>query len=466
MQNRQRRNALNRQTLGRLFRIFVASALLIFGSLGIVLNLYRVASAIFVLAALFIFIAHYLNVRNSTIDPSLRQLEALEEVAKGNFDVDLSGGENASELVQASGEALEGLVANVRGIVNQVIDTTELQESILAGLDEGVIATDRRGRLRLETKLVPDLLARSSSSDIEHIFLRNVNYNHLWSIMAYAMDRNEKIEEEIRVSTDSGIKIIEVYAASLMLGNDTEGALAVLRDVTKLRQLENVRRDFVANVSHELKTPLTSIRGYIDLLDSPNRTREQVQQFTQIISIEADRLQSLIEDLLDLSEIEAGDKQRAVSVERTYFYQVADESLEELGHQIMQKNITVHLEVDPDLSIEANKTRIQQLLGNLISNAVKYNNDGGEIWIRSQVEKNRLMISVEDSGLGIPVEDQERIFERFYRVNKSRSQDIEGTGLGLSIVKHIANLYGGQIVVESTPGEGTKFTVVFPRQPH
>ena len=462
MQKKQIRKSLVKSSISKILFILLSSALLILGVLGLIFDRYLGASIVSILASIVLLTYHILKEKRELHDPTILQIEGMEELAKGNLNVDFSVGPHATDMVRIAGQNLEELARSVEEVVSRIRDTSDLQDSILSGLNEGVLATDMRGKIRLETEKVSELLARTTEAQIEHIFLRNFNYNRVWSLMVEAMDRNETVEEEVNIHSEFGTKIVEVYATPLMREEEMDGALAVLRDVTRMKHLESVRKDFVGNVTHELKTPLTSIRGYVDLIDNPNRTTEEIQQFTQIIGIEAERLQRLIEDLLELSEIEAGDREYS-KVDYTYLYQAADEAIEDVYLLANKKRINIHLEIDPDLRIQANPRRIQQLLVNLISNAIKYNNDGGDVWIRSNVEKNRVMLIVEDNGFGIPEEDQERIFERFYRVDKSRNQEVEGTGLGLSIVKHIANLYGGQVVLDSEVDKSTKFTVIFPR---
>ena len=253
---------------------------------------------------------------------------------------------------------------------------------------------------------------------------------------------------------------VNVYTRDSSSG--TRGALAVIRDVSHMKQLERMREDFVANVTHELKTPLTSISGYIDLLRSKPRSPEDAEQFYEIIDIEADRLQFLISDLLELSEIQTGDVHHNKN-EIFYLYSTVDELFVELEPLASKHQVQLHLLVDPDFQIRANASRMKQLLMNLLSNAIKYNRPGGDVWVESIQERGRGIIVVRDNGIGIPEEDLPRIFERFYRVSKSRSTALGGTGLGLAIVKHIASLYGGSVHVRSALGEGTSFTITFPQ---
>ena len=222
-----------------------------------------------------------------------------------------------------------------------------------------------------------------------------------------------------------------------------------------------MRREFVANVTHELKTPLTSIRGYVELLQDEKRDAQTRAKFYEIIGIEADRLQRLIDDLLELSRIE-NSLQKAPETKRTDVSKIALETLEHLSPMARERQVTFSSELTPELTIRADPDRMVQLFTNLIQNAVKYNRPGGSVLVATQAVRGMAVIRVEDTGLGIPQESLPRIFERFYRVDKGRSRELGGTGLGLSIVKHIVQLYGGDISVDSVVEKGTVFQVRFP----
>ncbi len=386
----------------------------------------------------------------------------IDRMIAGDFTEPIQTGTSMPKWTNQIAEALNLLQKDALLLLESTQEHNATQTAILSGLNEGVLSTDQHGLVKSENALAAKLLhaAPAANGQGDYLYLRGVNYNYVWNLMEKSMDLGKPHVEEINISGEGELRVIEVYTAPLDFG-DEEGALAVLCDVTHVKQLERLREDFVANVSHELKTPLTSIRGYIDLLRSHRRKPQEAEQFYEILEIEADRLQSLIDDLLELSEIQAGDAQRARN-ERVFLYQVADDVLTEIEPLAAKMDVTLHLEVDPDLMVRANRTRMKQLFTNLVSNAVKYNRPGGDVWVRASRERDRVTIEVKDNGIGIPMEDMSRIFERFYRVSKSRSREMGGTGLGLAIVKHIAGLYGGSVSVDSEPERGTSFTVVLP----
>ncbi len=243
------------------------------------------------------------------------------------------------------------------------------------------------------------------------------------------------------------------------------GALAIVEDITELRRLEQVRTDFAANVSHELKTPLTSIRGFVETLqagaiDHP----EMAHKFLNIIQMETERLTRLINDILSISKLESGDDE--VATERIRLDKKAVDICEMLMIHAQEKHVTIncHLNREP-VYIIGNPDRVEQLLINLTENAIKYNVGGGSVTVQVFANDKEANVTISDTGIGIAEENLPRLFERFYRVDKGRSRQMGGTGLGLAIVKHIVRSMGGEIEVHSKLGEGTEFLVTLPLAP-
>ena len=225
------------------------------------------------------------------------------------------------------------------------------------------------------------------------------------------------------------------------------------------KEAELLRREFVANVSHELKTPLTSISGFIETLQAGASEDPEIRhKFIDIIAIETARLKRLIEDLLVLSDIE---NRRESDGSELDIKTAVENTVEALKPISQAKNVTVITELEDGLLIKGSVDRFRQMMVNLIENAVKYSDEGGRIWVKAVKDGDKITVSVRDEGIGIAPEHHERLFERFYRVDKSRSKKAGGTGLGLSIVKHIAVLFGASLKVKSQVGEGTEFFVIF-----
>ena len=264
-----------------------------------------------------------------------------------------------------------------------------------------------------------------------------------------------KLEDE----TVYKLKIDPVYLQNSK--NAIIGSIINIENITEIVKLENMRRDFVANVSHELKTPLTSINGFVETLiineDLPSDKRNR---FLAIIQKESDRLKRLIEDILLLSSIES--KNNLVT-ENVLLYNIFKEVYEMISYIASSKHIKIYYNFeDENVAIQAYGDYIKQLFLNLIDNAIKYTPEGGTVIINQFTRNNEITIEVIDNGVGIPKEDQDKIFQRFYRVDKARSRSVGGTGLGLAITKHIVNSLQGNISVESKLGEGSKFIVTIP----
>jgi two-component system phosphate regulon sensor histidine kinase PhoR len=265
---------------------------------------------------------------------------------------------------------------------------------------------------------------------------------------------------EVEVALTGGPeRHLDVQVAPIHAGEGCIGVVTVLFDITHLRQLERMRRDFVANVSHELRTPLTAIKGYAETLsDGALDDREAAARFVGIISSHADRLNRLLDDLLDLSRLES--EQMEVELGSFQLKNLVDACVASVGQNAVQKRVAVAGDIPPDIQVTCDAKLIEQALINLLDNAVKYTPEGGQIRVGTRpVGGERIAVYVEDTGIGIPSEDLDRVFERFYRVDKGRSRDMGGTGLGLAIVRHIAEAHGERVSVESALGKGTTFSL-------
>jgi two-component system phosphate regulon sensor histidine kinase PhoR len=260
------------------------------------------------------------------------------------------------------------------------------------------------------------------------------------------------------------VNVVAISSASKDSDGTVLGAIAVFHDITRLKRLEKIRQDFVANVSHELRTPLTTIKGYAETLLEGALKEEVAPQFVQVIKRHTDRLTKIVEDLLMLSKIESREfqlKREVISLPG-----FVDDVIDFVKEPAEKKKISISRDQIPSsLSVEADRNYLEQVLINLLDNAIKYTPEGGRVMI-SAIEKDQreIQFSINDTGIGIPKEDIPRIFERFYRVDKGRSQESGGTGLGLSIVKHLVQAHGGSIWVESQIGKGSTFYFTLPKQ--
>ena len=262
----------------------------------------------------------------------------------------------------------------------------------------------------------------------------------------------------------TGERFLQLHGTNLANGKTSRnGAVIVLHDITRIHRLEEVRRDFVANVSHELKTPITSIKGFVETLQEGALSKpEEAMRFLEIIARHADRLNAIVNDLLSLSRLEEDSEQRRLFFENAALRPELISAVELAKIKAEKKNITIELICDENITAKINSILIEQAVLNLIDNAIKYSQDNSTIKVIVQKQETEILISVCDSGCGIEKQHLSRIFERFYVVDKGRSRKLGGTGLGLSIVKHISQVHGGYVTVESKVNEGSTFTIHLP----
>jgi len=351
------------------------------------------------------------------------------------------------------------------GLLNKRISSLEVENSrmhtILNSMVEGVILVDKDSRVLSLNPTAENIFNISRENVLDKFFLEAFPNNDIADLIAQVLRTGEFISKELTLVWPMQ-KVFQVNASPLSESGIVNGCLLVIHDITEIRRLETMRRDFVANVSHELKTPLTSIKGFVEtLLEGAMEDKENSINFLKIIDNHTDRLNTLINDLLDLSHIES--KEIVLNKDRFVLAGLVNEVIMGFRSQIKKRGVEVRPDLPLDLEISADKSKIEQVLANFISNAIKYNKDKGFVRIYSEQSADKIKIIVEDSGSGIPAKDIPRIFERFYRVDKARSRQLGGTGLGLSIVKHIIELHSGSVGVESVEGLGSKFWFTLPK---
>lgn len=394
--------------------------------------------------------------------PITRMKRIAQLFAQGQLDTRVpdTGAAELNELAGALNEMATQLQDRILTITRQRNEV----KAILSSLGEGVLAVDRRGRLVSVNRAAAQLLGidplSAQGRHIEEV-IRNVG---LQQFVRQTLESDQPTEGDVSFPEEGG-RFFRVHGAPLAdPQGERGGAVIVLSDMTRIHRLENLRRDFVANVSHELKTPVTSIQGFAEaLLDGGLGDGEQVSRYLGIIAKHAQRLNAIIDDLLSLSRLEEGTERRAILFEEIALRGVLEAAIELAGVRAEQKQIRVELSCDDSISARINAPLLEQAVVNLIDNAVKYSDEGTTVSIDVLQKDHEIAICVRDRGCGIPKEHLARVFERFYVVDKSRSRKLGGTGLGLAIVKHIILVHGGHISVESTPGQGTAFTLHLPR---
>jgi len=365
-----------------------------------------------------------------------------------------SAGKDKIKELEKTLELLSGKIAVLERENNAI-------QAILASMVEGVIAVDKDTRIISINPSIEDTFSVKKNEAEGRLFLEAIRNNELAEVISGVLENKAAISEELNLSWPVQ-KVFQVNATPIFEGGRISGCLLVIHDITEIRKLERVRSDFVANVSHELKTPLTSIKGFVEtLLEGALEDKEESRNFLRIIQDHTDRLNNLINDLLELSHIES--KEIALKFERVNLKNVFDVVILGFRSQIKKKGITLNNDLAPGLALKADKMKLEQVIINLIDNAIKFNKEKGGVRIYSEDLGRKIKVVVEDSGQGIPEKDIPRIFERFYRVDKARSRELGGTGLGLSIVKHIIELHEGTVGVESIEGLGSKFFFIIPK---
>lgn len=340
-------------------------------------------------------------------------------------------------------------------------------EAVFTGMREGILAIDSEVNMLTLNQAARVSLGLSDDEDVEgrplFTAIRNANLNHFIHEMFRSQDNHLERELEIR-SPSGAISTYRLSAVRFTYEEDQpKGVLVVMHDITRIRRLEEMRREFVANVSHELKTPITSIKGFIETLDSCLDEPEQARRFLQIIQQQTDRLTAIIDDLLTLSRLEQADHWVAKDFVRQDIAETVDQAIKLCAETLRQRHITVECDVAP-CTLYANHRLLEQAVTNLVDNAAKYSPDGASVKVSFHQNGQHVKLQVADNGPGIPLAHQERIFERFHRVDKSRDRQTGGTGLGLSIVKHIMRVHGGKVTVQSKVGQGACFTLTLPHR--
>jgi two-component system phosphate regulon sensor histidine kinase PhoR len=327
-------------------------------------------------------------------------------------------------------------------------------EAILAGMIEGVIVVDPQGRLQLVNDAARQMLKLDDLALGRH-YVETIRHPAITDLVGAALSEHARVSVEMSPPRDH-TRTLMVRAAPATSGA-AHGAIVVLHDITELKRADQIRRDFVANVSHELRTPLTAIRGYVEALGDDASTEER-QRFLDIIARHTLRMERLVKDLLRLARLDAG--QELLDVVTCDIRALVNTVSADLAPMLESRRQKVEVTVAPGAeALKGDPAKLHDVLRNLIANASNYGPEGSTIRVEAAEAGARRTITVSDEGPGIPEEDSSRVFERFYRVEKSRARDPGGTGLGLAIVKHLVELHGGRVRTENGPSGGARFTI-------
>ncbi len=413
-------------------------------------SIYLIVFAILTLVLLVTAIAGYFLSRH--FQRAIGEIEqTINSISRADFEpmAPINATGYMGELAAAVNRMREELSKKLEDLTSE----KERLESMIRSMREGVVSVDSNGRIvhvNESAQLLLNIPLDSRTKPLWDV----IRHDDVISVVRDVLS----MQQERHIEAIAGARSLVVFVTPIRTG----GAVLVAHDVTDAKKYEGLRKEFVANVSHELRTPLTFIKGYVETLKDGNvRDEAKTREFLETIDKNVQQLSNLVEDLLELSRLESGSemaKVRPVGL-KDLLQRVTDR----YTVAINKKRQELHLESSPDLSqINADPDLLERAIGNLLDNAIKYTPENGGIWIRTNSLDDAVEISVSDTGIGIPNEDLPRIFERFYRVDKSRSREMGGTGLGLAIVKHIAQLHNGSVAVQSTQGKGSTFVLKLP----
>jgi two-component system phosphate regulon sensor histidine kinase PhoR len=387
--------------------------------------------------------------------------EAAQRLAQGN-ETERLPKSDVQELARLS-ESLNHLAEELEERGHTIGRQEHELEAVLASMVEGVLAVDSDERVISINRAAAGLIG-GAVSELRGRSLQEVVRNaELRRLATRAVTEGRSVEDDLVLRGEQD-RVLQVCATPLRnVQGRSMGALLVLHDVTHFRHLENIRRDFVANVSHELKTPIASIKGFVEtLLDGALENREDATRFLRIVAKQAERLNQIIEDLLSLAKIEESEERGNLPLEPVSIKEILEAAINDCQALAAERDISVQLCCDEEVMANINAHLLEQAVVNLLDNAIKYSDSGGEVLLSGRALASEVLISVTDHGCGIDRDHLPRLFERFYRVDKARSRKLGGTGLGLAIVKHIVQAHGGKVSVQSTPGKGSTFTIQLP----
>jgi two-component system phosphate regulon sensor histidine kinase PhoR len=414
------------------------------------------------IAAAMVTMAGFVIAIVASRDSIQRQLQALVRKTRGRIEGSPAAPsaqeeDTLDEVVNLEG-AIQSLHARLTAQNAQLTQEARTLNAVLDSMIEGIWITDARGTVVHHNDALREMLEPGSGG--------------IAGQRPLALIRNEELNEAVmRACREGSSSRLELQLEGLFprtlairvtpLGKDLPGSAAVFHDVTELRRLEKVRKDFVANVSHELRTPITAIRGYSETLQSGAlKDPEVAPKMVEIIHRQSERLSELVEDLLELSRLES--RELKLTIANVPLAVATARAAETVRPKAEGKNIQLGLHVPADLMARGDERAVEQVLLNLLDNAVKYTPPGGRVDVFGTLEEGRCVVRVKDTGVGIEPKHLARIFERFYRVDKGRSRDMGGTGLGLSIVKHLVGAMEGEVKVESQPHVGSLFAIFLP----
>jgi two-component system phosphate regulon sensor histidine kinase PhoR len=393
------------------------------------------------------------------IKPIEASTNVATELAKGNYKARVYE-ENMDETGMLS-QSINILARNLQDMVKAQEMQQDRLTTLIESMGSGLILIDSRGYINLINRTYKEIFNVEPVDYLYRQYSEALQHDEVISLVEEIFMTEIKIRKQLLLSLTIERKHFEVYGTPIISANDEwKGIVLVFHDISELKKLEQMRQDFVANVSHELKTPITSIKGFSEtLLDGAKENEELLENFLTIILKESDRLQILIQDLLDLSKIEQ--PSFSINCQKVDIKETLEEIMALLKRKAEDKQVNINLYTEGNTTIDGDPYRLKQIFINLVNNAIAYTPSDGTVTVSLKSQEEQVQVEVVDTGIGISVEELPRIFERFYRIDKARSRNSGGTGLGLAIVKHLVEAHHGTITVTSSQGKGTRFTVNF-----
>lgn len=407
---------------------------------------------------LFSIFIYYFNKR------IIKPIQNISKTTQKIFNRRISPNLNINEIndKQIIG-AINVLAEQIEAQLHLLEENSIRLQGVVENMGSGVILVTKDRKIALTNQVTEKLFNYPKNEFIGKRHLEAIRHTEINNYIEECFRKKEVVSKELKLFYPIEKIVQASFAPMKSEANDLLGVVVILNDITDMLQLEQVRTDFVANVSHELRTPITSIKGFTEtLLDGAYADKETSLHFLKIINLESDRLLKIVNDLLDLSKIESN--QIVMNIESFNLKKLVNLLILPLEARIEESKLRVDLDIADDLIIEADKSKLSQILVNLLNNAIMYTPKNGTVRIGAKIEEGFYEIFVEDNGIGIEKENLKRIFERFYRIDKSRVRAKGGTGLGLAIVRHLVEAHNGTIKVDSNLGEGTKFIIHLPRK--
>ena len=454
------RNSLSKQMLGYIiafFLIIAVSGIILSNVVTNIVILIAVLAIQFVILIIFLF---YLF--DKFVKPVNKASETMDKLLQGNYH---------ARIHHPTGGTIGQLFSKINSLARNLSELTLLEQiqseqlsTVIENSESGLVLIDEKGYIHVVNRKFISMFGKKPSDYIGRLYYDVLENEQIHHTVQETFLYEKHVKHLFSLEGKKEKVYLQIVGAPIFNErNMLRGAVLVIYDITDFKKIETMRKDFVANVSHELKTPITSIKGFAEtLLDGAAEDEEVRNQFLHIIYEESKRIEYLIEDLLIISKLEKDEEEiNEVDIEVDY---MLDDILPVMQQQAEKKRIDIKVDIQPNLTLQADEEKIKQVLFNLIANELSYTPDEGTDSVNIAEEDENITFSVQDTGIGISEEALPRIFERFYRVDKDRSRDTGGTGLGLAIVKHIVEAHNGKIDVDSELDKGTTFKVYIPKQ--